>query len=178
MARSSSRPGGVSRRLSRRRRPGARACASSGPRGVPRPRRTDGLLELRARGRRHFPCDSGSGLNSMSQLHWMLAVKGTSDSLTLKCLNFGFVILHNPRGPCQEQGPDPCVCFRNQRGKKKTLIGDLAGPCQSHMYASEDAKRTLAHATSNHKDSDRELTRIRTVIHSVTTAEHSNSAID
>ena len=32
--------------------------------------------------------------------------------------------------PHHEQGPDPCVCFRNQRGKKKALIGDLAGPCQ------------------------------------------------
>ena len=50
-----------------------------------------------------------------------------------------------------EQGPDPCVCFRNQRGKKEALIGDLAGRCQSHMYPSEDAKRTLAHATSNNK---------------------------
>ena len=50
-----------------------------------------------------------------------------------------------------EQGPDPCVCFRNQWGGKKALIGDLAGPCQSHMYPSEDAKRTLAHATSNNK---------------------------
>ena len=42
-----------------------------------------------------------------------------------------------------QHGPDPCVCFRNQRGKKKALIGDLAGPCQSHMYRSEDAKTAL-----------------------------------
>ena len=79
----------------------------------------------------------------------------------------------------QCQGPDPCVCFRNQRGGKKALIGDLAGPCQSHMYPSEDAKRTLAHATSNNKNPYpvSEPTRIRTRIHSVTTAERSNSAI-
>ena len=45
--------------------------------------------------------------------------------------------------PVWEQGPDPCVCFRNQRGKKIGDLGDLAGPCQSHMYPLEDEKRTL-----------------------------------
>ena len=77
------------------------------------------------------------------------------------------------------QGPDPCVCFRNQRGKKEALIGDLAGPCRSHMYPSEDAKRTLAHATSNNQNpySSSKPTRIRTLIRTVTTAERSHSAI-
>ena len=44
----------------------------------------------------------------------------------------------------KRQGPDPCVCFRNQRGKKKALIGDLAGPCQSHMYPKERSLMPLA----------------------------------
>ena len=91
----------------------------------------------------------------------------------------GPTITHRSTGCVRAQGPDPCVCFRNQRGGKKALIGDLGGPCRLHMYLSEDAKRTLAHATSNNKNSYSisEPRRIRTVIHSVTTAERSNSAI-
>ena len=33
--------------------------------------------------------------------------------------------------------------------EKEALAGDLAGQLQSHVYPSEDAKRPLAHATSN-----------------------------
>ena len=63
--------------------------------------------------------------------------------------------------------------------EREALIGDLAGPCQSHMYPSEDAKRMLAHATSNNKNLYplSEPTRIRILIHTVTTAERSHSAI-
>ena len=72
-------------------------------------------------------------------------------NLLLNMLGAKFILLYSMLGA--KQGPDPCVCFRNQQGKKKALIGDLAGPCQSHMYPSEDEERTLAHATSNNKNS-------------------------
>ena len=126
-------------------------------------------------------------LHILDKCFWLLPFAISTDALT--AINDAGAILASVLGlmkgllakhePPVQQGPDPCVCFRNQRGKKTALIGDLAGPCQSHMYPLEDAKRTLAHATSNNKKpySTSEPTRIRTVIHSVTTAEHSNSAI-
>ena len=66
--------------------------------------------------------------------------------------------------------------FVTSEEKKKALIGDLAGRCQSHMYPSEDAKRTLAHTTSNNKNpySTSEPTSIRTLIHTITTAKASH----
>ena len=91
-------------------------------------------------------------------------------------------VLHKLHTITLYQGPDPCVCFRNQRGKKEALIGDLArlaGRRQSHMYPSEDSKRTLAHATSNNKNpcSTRKPTRIRTLIYSDSTQSLRHSSL-
>ena len=65
------------------------------------------------------------------------------------------------------------------RSEREALIGDLAGQWQSHMYPSEDAKRPLAHGTSNNKISNQtsETNRLRSLIHTATTAECSHSAI-
>ena len=40
------------------------------------------------------------------------------------------------------------------RSEREAVRGDLAGKWQSHMYPSEDAKRPLAHATRNGKNSN------------------------
>ena len=63
--------------------------------------------------------------------------------------------------------------------ERESLTGDLAGQWQSHMYFAEDAKRSLAHATRNNKNSNQmsETSRIRTLVYAVTTAERSHSAI-
>ena len=63
--------------------------------------------------------------------------------------------------------------------ERNALIGDLSVALDSHMYPSEDAKRLLAHATRNNKNSTHmiETSRVRTRTLMVTTAEHSNSAI-
>ena len=65
------------------------------------------------------------------------------------------------------------------RSVRETLTGGLAGQWQSHMYLSEDAKRPLAHATRNYKNSKQigETSRIRTLNHTITMAERSHSAI-
>ena len=66
-----------------------------------------------------------------------------------------------------------------QGSERESLTGDLAGQWQSHMYFAEDAKRSLAHATRNNKNSNQmsEINRIRTLVFAVTTAERSHSAI-
>ena len=71
------------------------------------------------------------------------------------------------------------VSLLRDRVRIHVSVFDLAGPCQSHMYPLEDAKRTLAHATSNNKNpySTSKPTRIRTLIHTVRTAERSHLAI-
>ena len=65
------------------------------------------------------------------------------------------------------------------RSEREALTGSLAGQWQSHMYLSEDAKRPLAHATRNNKNSKQmsETSTVRTRILTVTTAEVSQSAI-
>ena len=64
------------------------------------------------------------------------------------------------------------------RSERKALIGDLAGQW-SHMYPSEDAKRSLARATCNNNNSNQlsQINRVRTLVYAVTTAERSHSAI-
>ena len=63
--------------------------------------------------------------------------------------------------------------------EREALVGDLDGQWQSHMYPSEDAKRSLAHATQNCKNSivAFETVRIRTLNHAVTIDVRSNLAI-
>ena len=56
------------------------------------------------------------------------------------------------------------------RSEREALTGGLAGQWQSHMYLSEDAKRSLAHATRRYKIwlQIGETSRIRTLNHTVT----------
>ena len=65
------------------------------------------------------------------------------------------------------------------RSEREAFTGGSAGQWQSHMYLSEDAKRSLAHATWNCKNSGFacEIVRMRTLNLAVTIDVRSHSAI-